>query len=95
MNELIRSPHKFRVKLLLDSNVLVMAKMEEHLAALEEVLRRMKEAGFQLKREKCMCLPGYLGCVLGYQIDEHGSHLVAEKLQALQEGPRPKSSSPI
>jgi len=95
MNEQIQGLHKFQVKLLLGSNILVTGKMEEeHLAALEEVLRRMKEAGFQLKREK-VCLPGYLGCVLGYRIDEHGSHLVAEMLQALQEAPRPKSSSPI
>lgn len=47
MNEQIQSLHKFQVKLLLGSNVLVTGKMEEeHLAALEEVLRRMKEAGF-------------------------------------------------
>jgi len=57
MNEQIQSLHKFRVKLLLGSNVLVTGKMEEeHLAALEEVLWRMKEAGFQLKREKCVFL---------------------------------------
>ena len=47
MNEQIQGLHKFWVKLLLGSNILVTGKMEEeHLAALEEILWRMKEAGF-------------------------------------------------
>jgi len=72
-------------------DVLVTGKTEdEHLAALEEVLRRMKKAGLRLKREKCIFLAPSV-VYLGHRIDEHGLHPVAEKLQALQEAPRPKN----
>jgi len=36
-------------------------------------------------------LPGSLGVYLGHQIGKHGLHPVAEKLQALQEAPKPKN----
>ena len=75
------------------NDVLVTGKMEkQHLADLEEVPE--DERSWTPIEEREVCLPGSLNCVLGHRINKH-VHLVAEKLQALQEAPRPKSSSPI
>ena len=71
------------------NDVLVTGKMEkEHLAALEEVLE--DERSWTPIEEREVCLPSSLNCVLGHGINTH-VHLVAEKLQALQEAHRPKN----
>ena len=65
---------------------------EAHLSALEEVLKRLGEAGLRLKREKCAFLAPSV-VYLGHQIDAEGIHPVSEKVKAIQEAPRPTSVS--
>ena len=76
-------------------DVLVTGKtQEEHLKALDEALGRMREAGLRLKKDKCVFLAPSV-VYLGHRIDEQGLHPVAEKLQALQEAPRPTNVSEL
>ena len=67
---------------------------EEHLATLDEVLRRMREAGLRLRRDKCVFLaPSVI--YLGHRIDAQGLHPVADKLQAIAEAPSPHNVSKL
>ena len=61
---------------------------EEHLAALEEVLRRLQAAGLRLKREKCIFMAPAV-TYLGHKIDAQGLHPMPEKVKAVQEAPKP------
>ena len=74
-------------------DILVTGQTEEaHLSALEEVLKRLGEAGLRLKKEKCVFMAPSV-VYLGYQIDAEGIHPVSEKVKAVQEAPRPVSVS--
>jgi len=76
-------------------DVLVTGKTEaEHLMALDEVLSRMREVGLWLRKDKCVSMAPSV-VYLGHRIDEQGLHPVAEKLQALQEAPRPTNVSEL
>ena len=76
-------------------DVLVTGKSEEeHLAALEETLRRLKEAGLRLKKSKCVFMASSV-IYLGYRIDAEGLHPVPEKVQALKEAPTPCNVSEL
>ena len=76
-------------------DVLVTGKSEEeHLSALEEVLRRIMESGFRLRKDKCVFLAPSV-VYLGHQIDSEGLHPVAEKVEAVQEAPAPKNVSEL
>ena len=70
-------------------DVLVTGPSEEaHVATLDEVLRRMREAGLRLKKEKCVFnSPSVV--YLGHRIDAQGLHPVTSKLKAVQEAPSP------
>ena len=62
----------------------------EHLAALEEVLKRLQAAGLLLKREKCTFMaPSVI--YLGHKIDAQGLHPIPEKVKAVQEAPKPNN----
>ena len=55
-------------------DVLVTGKSEEeHLAAMEETLQGLKEAGLQLKKSKCVFM-AFSVVHLGYRIDTEGLH---------------------
>ena len=68
-------------------DILMMVKSEgDHLAAHEEVLRRMIQAGLRLQREKCVFLvPSVV--YLGHKIDAQGLHPVVEKVEAVKKAP--------
>ena len=72
-------------------DILVMGKTEEdHLSALEEVLKRLSQAGLKLRRDKCVfAVPSVV--YLGHKIDAQGLHPVAEKVEALREAPIPRN----
>ena len=72
-------------------DILITGKTEaDHLAALEEVLKRLENAGLRLKRDKCMFLaPSVI--YLGYRIDAQGIRPVAEKVKAIQDAPQPRN----
>lgn len=61
---------------------------EEHLAALEEVFKRVQDAGLRLKREKCTFMASAVA-YLGHKIDSQGLHPLPDKVRAVQEAPTP------
>ncbi|CAB4045228.1 Hypothetical predicted protein, partial [Paramuricea clavata] len=59
---------------------------DEHLQNLEEVMKRLSEAGLRLKRSKCRFMQPVLGC-LGYRISAQGIYPAEAKVQAVTEAP--------
>ncbi len=66
----------------------------EHLASLEEVLQRIESAGLRFKKQKCFFMEQSV-IFLGYQVDAHGLHLVAEKVRAVQDARQPRNMSEL
>ena len=73
----------------LDDILITGATVEEHLRTLEEVLKRLQEAGLRLNQDKCFFLRPSLE-YLGHIIDKDGIHPTAEKTRAIKEAPQPK-----
>ena len=65
-------------------DVLVTGKTK--VAMLHEVLRRMRQVGLRLRKDKCVFLAPSV-VYLGHRIDSQGLQPVADKLQALQDAP--------
>ena len=63
---------------------------EQHLSTLEEVLKRLQEAGLLLKEKKCIFMAESV-TYLGFRIDAQGLHPVPEKIKAVQEAPKPQN----
>ena len=61
-------------------DVLVTGKTK--VAMLDEVLRRMRQVGLRLRKDKCVFLAPSV-VYLRHRIDSQGLHPVADKLQAL------------
>ena len=76
-------------------DVLITGKTdEEHLAALEEVLQRLEQAGLHLLMKKCsFMVPSVI--YLGHQIDTEGLRPVADKVQAIKDAPEPRNRSEL
>ena len=67
---------------------------DAHTKTLEEVLRRLNEAGVRLKREKCdFMLPSVE--YLGHRISASGLQPTDEKVKALKEAPVPQNVSQL
>ena len=65
---------------------------EEHLANLEEVLKRLSEAGLRLKREQCAFMMEEV-VYLGQKINRQGIQPIEEKVRAITEAPVHKNVS--
>ena len=63
---------------------------DQHLSTLEEVLKRLQEAGLLLKEKKCIFMAESV-TYLGFRIDAQGLHPVPEKVKAVQEAPKPQN----
>ena len=63
---------------------------DEHLKSLEEVLKRLQEAGLQVKKHKCQFLAPSVS-YLGHVIDSSGLHPEPEKVEAIKSVPTPHS----
>ncbi|XGW34211.1 hypothetical protein V3C99_018216 [Haemonchus contortus] len=61
-----------------------------HLARLREMLKRLREAGFKLKREKCEFLKEEME-LLGHIVDGQGIRPSPKKVQAMLNMPEPKN----
>ena len=63
---------------------------QEHLANLEEVLRRLQYHGITLKKNKCkfMCDPVEY---LGHIVDSEGLHVIPGKIEAIVNAPKPQN----
>ena len=67
---------------------------QEHITNLEEVFRRLKERGLQLKKSKCSFMKPSVQ-YLGYLIDAEGIHTSQEKVSAIVEAPRPANQQQL
>ncbi|ETW98372.1 MAG: hypothetical protein ETSY2_42930 [Candidatus Entotheonella gemina] len=67
---------------------------EEHQANLEEVLRRLKQHGIHLKKEKCSFFQSSVE-YLGHCIDSQGIHTSEKKVQAIVEQRTPRNVSEL
>lgn len=74
----------------LDDILITGATVAGHLATLEKVLCRLKEAGLRLKKGKCRFLEKSV-TYLGHLIDSDGLHPTAEKIKAIQDAPNPRN----
>ena len=63
--------------------------MQEHLVNLEEVLKRLEEAGLRLKKEKCSFLMQEVE-YLGHRISKEGLQPTEAKVRAVAEAPEPQ-----
>ena len=63
---------------------------EEHLSNLEEVLRRLKEHGISLHRDKCHFVQNSVE-YLGQVVDKNGVRTLYKKVQAIKEAPIPRN----
>lgn len=82
------------VTVYLDDVLITGETEEQHLSALEEVLKRMSKAGLRLRKDKCVFLAETVQ-YLGHQIDAQGLHPVAEKVRAVREAPTPRNVSEL
>ena len=63
---------------------------EEHLANLEEVLKRLSEHGLRLKQKKCAFMVNEV-VYLGQKINSQGIQPIQEKVRAIADAPSPKN----
>lgn len=78
----------------LDNIVLTGRTDEEHLANLENVLKRIDEAGLRLKRSKCQFLKEVLTC-MGQCISKQGIAPVRAKVDAIKLAPASRDVSAL
>ena len=67
---------------------------EEHLANLEEVLKRLSEHGLRLKQKKCAFMVNEV-VYLGQKINSQGIQPIQEKVRAIADAPSPKNVSEV
>ena len=61
---------------------------DEHIANLEEVLKRLQKHGVKINRKKCSFLQDSVE-YLGHRIDKEGLHTIPNKIEAIQKAPKP------
>ena len=72
-------------------DILISGKDEaSHLKALEEVLKRLSDAGLRVKRDKCLFLVSSV-VFLGHKVDSKGLHPLQDKIEAIEAAPTPSS----
>ena len=72
----------------LDDIVISGSTEESHLAALDEVLSRLDQAGLRVKVSKCEFMKQSV-TYLGHKIDANGLDCLTERLRAIRDAPRP------
>ena len=75
----------------LDDILLTGATKEEHLQALDDVLKRLETAGLRSKRSKCCFMAPPSVDYLGHRIDSEGLHPLPDKVKAVKEAPAPQN----
>ncbi len=92
MESLLRGiPH---MAVYLDDILITGKKEEEHLSNLDQVLKRMSQAGLRLKQCKCSFQAASV-TYLGHQISAQGLYPVPEKVRAIKEAPKPGNMSEL
>jgi hypothetical protein len=67
---------------------------KEHLANLEEVLKRLKEYGLQANLKKCEFFKDKI-VFCGHEIDCNGLHKTQDKIEAVVQAPRPQNITEV
>ena len=67
---------------------------EEHLANLEEVLKRLSKHGLRLKQKKCAFMVNEV-VYLGQKINSQGIQPIQEKIRAIADATSPKNVSEV
>ena len=76
-------------------DILISGKSEEeHLKTLEIVLAKLEEAGLRVRKDKCSFMIPEIS-FLGYKIDAHGIHPIADKVTAIVKARAPTSVSQL
>ena len=70
------------------------ANDEEHIANLEEVLKRLSNAGAKLKKSKCVFMASEI-TYLGQRINREGIKPVEDKVRAITDAPKPRNASEL
>ena len=73
---------------ILDDMIITGKNDDEHLANLEEVLRRLQAHGLRANKAKCEFFKEKI-TFCGHNIDRHGLHKSLEKVEAVLKAPRP------
>ncbi|XP_063544559.1 uncharacterized protein K02A2.6-like [Cydia strobilella] len=79
---------------LLDDVLVTGENTEQHLTRLNEVLRRLQDAGLTLQKEKCEFFKDEVN-YLGYVIDKHGLHKSPLKVKAMIDAPIPQNEKQL
>ena len=79
---------------ILDDMIIAGKNDEEHLANLEEVLRRLQFHGLRAKKVKCEFFKEKI-TFCGHDIDSHGLHKSPEKVEAVLKAPRPRNVAEV
>ena len=72
----------------LDDILISRATEAEHIQSLEEVLKRLSEAGLRAKKHKCKFMAPFVE-FLGHLVDSRGIRPLPEKVRAIQQAPTP------
>lgn len=76
-------------------DILITGKTDaEHLSALREVFKRLKEHGLRIKRAKCYFMQPSVE-YLGHIVDKEGIHATPDKVEAVVKAPRPTNVSEL
>ena len=92
METLLQGLH--HVCVYLDDILITGRSQQEHLKNLEEVLKRLEEAGMHLKQEKCTFLMPEVE-YLGHKICQEGLQPTESKVRAIADTPEPKRVSEL
>ena len=79
---------------ILDDMIVTGETDEEHLENLENVLKRLQDAGLKANKEKCEFFKDTVQ-FCGHEIDKEGLHKTQEKIEAVVNAPRPENVSQL
>ena len=78
----------------LDDIIIFSRSEEEHLEHIEQVFKRLEEAGLKLSLEKCSFFKKHIQ-YLGHLLSEEGIQPLPEKLESIAKMPRPKNQKEV